>query len=218
LSEFGKYLDIPDDVDADWTARRALSAAIVRLTEACVAGAVAGSELALVAAEANALADRLGDEQRTARDSFADGTYHDRPAYWIDRSALIGRCNPVAPPMHITFVDGRSISEFTLGQRHGGAPGIAHGGIVAAAFDQIMGHCATMHGTGGLTTGLTVKYRRPTPLGVPLRYECWLGQKVGPYATFEAVAMHGTTRLGTATADFKALKPEQAARIFTGGH
>ncbi len=214
--DHGKYLDIPDDVDADWAARRRLAAALTRLTEACVVGDLTAEPLDRAAEQVEALVRSLGDRTRTASQAFADGSYHTQPAHWIDRSALVGRCNPVAPPMFFAFEEGRSIATCTLGHRHGGAPGIAHGGIVAAAFDQVMGHCATMHGVGGLTTTLTVRFKRRTPLQEPLRFEAWLAQKVGPYATFEAASFAGDRPLGTATGVFKILKAGQAEHLFAG--
>jgi acyl-coenzyme A thioesterase PaaI-like protein len=212
----GRYLNIPDEVDPDWTARRRLSRALTRLTEACVAGDLDGVSLDTAAAAVEALADGLGTQTRTARDAFADGSYHDQPAHWIDRSALVGRCNPIAPPMMFRFEDGRSHATFTLGHRHGGAPGIAHGGIVAAAFDQAMGHCATMHGVGGLTTTLTIRFKKPTPLCEPLRIEAWRTQQVGPFATFEAASYSADRCLGTATGVFKVLDAAHAAHLFSG--
>lgn len=215
--EHARYLDIPEDVDADWAARRRLAEALRQLSEACVVGALDAAALDDASVRVEGLVASLGDATFTARDAFADGSYHTQPGHWIDRSALVGRCNPVAPPMRFEFVDGRSIATCTLGHRHGGAPGIAHGGIVAAAFDQLMGHCATMHGVGGLTTTLTIKFRKPTPLLVPLRFEAWLAQKVGPFATFEAASYGGDRALGSATGVFKLLEPGKAAHIFAGG-
>lgn len=216
-AEAFRYLHIPDEVEPNWAARRRLGAALRALGDACVSVSVSTPELEAAAAVVEAATGRLGTRTYTAREAFADGSYHDEPGHWIDRSAVIGTCNPVAPPMRMEVVGDRSIGHVTLGQRHGGAPGIAHGGIVAACFDQVMGHAATVHGAGGLTVELVVRYRAPTPLDVPLRYESWPGERAGDLATFHADAFLGDRRIGSATARFKVLEAEQAARIFTGG-
>ena len=49
-----------------------------------------------------------------------------------------------------------------------GAPGLVHGGLLATLADEVMGY--VQHGGNAvrLTTELTIRYRRPTPLGTEL--------------------------------------------------
>src|SRR5206468_5427389 len=49
-----------------------------------------------------------------------------------------------------------------------GPPAVVHGGWVATLLDQLLGHANAAAGVGGFTAELTVRYRRPTPYGVPL--------------------------------------------------
>ena len=50
---------------------------------------------------------------------------------------------------------------FRFDERHQGAPGIAHGGLVAAALDEACGLLATWHRFPMVTARIFVRYRRP---------------------------------------------------------
>jgi acyl-coenzyme A thioesterase PaaI-like protein len=60
-------------------------------------------------------------------------------------------------------------TEVVFGVHHQGGPGIAHGGIVAAALDEACGLLATWHRFPTVTARFTVRYRRPAPINRPLR-------------------------------------------------
>ena len=79
-----------------------------------------------------------------------------------------GEANPEG--LRIQFqVDGRRVTgEFEARQVHQGYPGLAHGGIAAAAIDEAMGWAMYAAGAWAMTARLEVKYRRPLPLGRPL--------------------------------------------------
>ena len=51
-------------------------------------------------------------------------------------------------------------ANFRFDERHQGGPGIAHGGLVAAALDEIAGLLATWHRFPSVTARLFVRYRR----------------------------------------------------------
>lgn len=62
-------------------------------------------------------------------------------------------------------------ADFIIQPNHQGFPGVAHGGVVAAILDEV-GSRVMMIGDGGrlgMTARLDVRYRRPTPVGAPLR-------------------------------------------------
>lgn len=64
---------------------------------------------------------------------------------------------------------GRSyVCEFELGDRFGGPPGHAHGGIIATILDEAMGKANKLKGKVALTRRLEVDYLRPVPLDEPL--------------------------------------------------
>jgi acyl-coenzyme A thioesterase PaaI-like protein len=51
---------------------------------------------------------------------------------------------------------------------HEGPPGGVHGGFVAALLDQLLGAANIAYGVGAMTAELIIRYRKPTPIGVPL--------------------------------------------------
>src|SRR3546814_4922570 len=54
--------------------------------------------------------------------------------------------------------------------RQEGAPGITHGGLVAAAFDDLFGFLLYRVGELAVTRSLTVEYLRPVLLGVSYEF------------------------------------------------
>jgi acyl-coenzyme A thioesterase PaaI-like protein len=80
---------------------------------------------------------------------------------------------------------------------HTGPPDTVHGGWVAYAFDEILGWANVQAGFPGMTGKLTIRYRKPTPIGVPVEFRVpW------PSVTGKVVHAHGTlTADGTITAE-----------------
>jgi len=92
---------------------------------------------------------------------------------------VLGRLSPLAPPILFRWEDGKAIGEVTYAKPYEGPPGCVHGGVIALAFDQVLSMANLQHGTAGPTATLQLRYRRPTPLGVPLRYEGWRERAAG---------------------------------------
>ncbi|MCO4744340.1 MAG: PaaI family thioesterase [Proteobacteria bacterium] len=159
--------------DPSWKARRRLGEAGRELAERCV-DATPDADAINKAAELVEQAVALLGVGPTPAEVFADGRFHADPARYLDRSAMFGDSNPLAPPMHLRWENERSVCDMAFGWRHGGAPGIVHGGLIAAALDQVSGHCATLAGRSGLTVQLDVTYRKAVPVGTPLRLEAWV--------------------------------------------
>ncbi|MFZ1175267.1 MAG: PaaI family thioesterase [Mycobacterium sp.] len=87
-------------------------------------------------------------------------------------NVVVGVRNPVAPPLVIQHdTDGLVWSEFVLGAAYEGPPGNVHGGVCALVLDHVLGATAHHPGRPAYTGTLTLRYRRPTPLGRPLRAE-----------------------------------------------
>jgi acyl-coenzyme A thioesterase PaaI-like protein len=83
-------------------------------------------------------------------------------------NAISGGANPIAIPLLPTVTGQDLRADMTFGRAYEGPPGYVHGGMLAAVLDQILGHANGAAGTPGMTARLTVSYRRPTPLDVPL--------------------------------------------------
>jgi acyl-coenzyme A thioesterase PaaI-like protein len=63
-------------------------------------------------------------------------------------------------------VDGWKVSgRFTPRKSHQGFPGVAHGGVAAAALDEAMGWAMYAAGAWAMTARMQIKYRRPLTLG-----------------------------------------------------
>ncbi|TXH45013.1 MAG: PaaI family thioesterase [Actinobacteria bacterium] len=63
---------------------------------------------------------------------------------------------------------------FIVGEAHQGAPGIAHGGILAAVMDELLGSLNWMLMSPAVTIELTTRFRRPAPVDA----ELWLSAHV----------------------------------------
>ena len=81
---------------------------------------------------------------------------------------VIGPGNPIAPPMAIESVR-TAPRAGARSAAYEGPPMYGHGGVSAMLLDQLLGHAAAVSGHPGVTTELSVRYRRPVPLDVPLR-------------------------------------------------
>jgi acyl-coenzyme A thioesterase PaaI-like protein len=72
-------------------------------------------------------------------------------------------------------VDGdRCWTAIALDNRFQGWDGIAHGGIVCTILDEVMAWSLAASDNWGLTARLNVAFRRPVPLGRPIRAEGWI--------------------------------------------
>jgi hypothetical protein len=130
---------------------------------------------------------------------------------------VIGAGNPIAPPMRIEIGEDGAEGWCTLGHIYEGPPMYGHGGVSAMLIDQLLGHAAAASGHPGVTTDLSVRYRRPVPLDVPLRI--WgrvteaEGRRVSAVGGITTVA-EPDVPLVQAEARFARLRPDQAGRLF----
>jgi uncharacterized protein (TIGR00369 family) len=74
--------------------------------------------------------------------------------------------------MHLTA--NGSWTEITLDERFEGWAGIAHGGILATLADEAMAWSLFSDDQLGLTASLAIDFRKPAPVGRPLRAEGWI--------------------------------------------
>lgn len=94
-------------------------------------------------------------------------------------SPATGPLNPIAPPVTFRHEDNRLIAEVTFGQIYEGPPNCVHGAVVASLYDQLLAFGNLYNGTAGPTASLTVDYKKPTPLHVPLRFSTWVDRQEG---------------------------------------
>jgi acyl-coenzyme A thioesterase PaaI-like protein len=81
-------------------------------------------------------------------------------------------CGPDHPTgLHIRVEAGEGLSvvgRFTVTHDHQGAPGLAHGGVLSLAFDEVLGYLTVLIGRPAVTARLQTSFTRPVPVGSTL--------------------------------------------------
>ncbi len=95
-----------------------------------------------------------------------------------------------------------AVIDVTLGAAFEGAPNRAHGGIVAALFDDVMGMILNIIETPAFTGRLTISYLAPTPVNEPLEFRAQCDRIEGRKIYVSAKALHGDNIIATAEAIF----------------
>lgn len=161
-----------------------------------VVASVAATRAALDAAPST---PRWDDVDPSDRD--ASRAHHDR------YGALRGSESVIAPPLVFgdpVTRDGRAVVNAIArcGSRYEGPPGVVHGGIVAACFDEVLAVAIRDTGIPGLTRELNVRYRRPVHLDTPLVFTAWIEQDDGRRALGRAACHADSELCADATAEF----------------
>jgi acyl-coenzyme A thioesterase PaaI-like protein len=112
-----------------------------------------------------------GYEADRSYEGLAEASGLGRDVAFFDWSPLLGRANPLAPPIQVEIQGETVVGQVRFGSAYEGPPGCVHGGFIAAAFDEVLGLTQSLSGQAGMTGRLTVHYRRPTPLHTDLRFE-----------------------------------------------
>ena len=185
--------DLPDAIVASRRAGAATRALIGNL----VGSRASAADLEAAAAAIEAVNERLAPDAVTSR--FADLP---RPAEALrfgpgsqvifEHHPFVGPSNPLAPPMTLERGPTGAVATVTYDHRHEGMPGIVHGGVLAAAFDLVLAAAVAAAAQRPAPTGtLTIRYRRPTPLHVPLRYEAHVTRTGGRTLQVEGTVSDG---------------------------
>jgi acyl-coenzyme A thioesterase PaaI-like protein len=124
---------------------------------------------------------------------------------------VTGKANPLGIAADITREGDEAVLRTTLGPAFEGAPGRAHGGVVAALIDEVMGFVLSINATTAYTGRLTVTYRAPTPLGVEIEMRAKLHRHHGRKLHIEADAYDGTVLLAHGEGLFITVDPESFA-------
>ncbi len=118
---------------------------------------------------------------------------------------ISGRANPMGLEAHLWREGDEAVGQVTLGAAYEGAPGRAHGGIVAAMIDETMGLVLSISATLAFTGRLTITYRAPTPLGVLLESRARLKERNGRKLTITGELKAGDQLLAQAEGLFIAV-------------
>lgn len=188
----------PDDL-----ARVSFADQFRRLGHLLRAGEHDVDEIRLMAARLGAEADRLEGAPPRSRtvSGFADKLQRVMPADGelfpndLDRP-VSGHGNPFAVPLTVRRVGVRAVTDVVIEAGFEGAPGMCHGGYVAAIYDDLLGFLLMLQQTIAFTASLTVNYHEGTPMAAPLHFEAWVDRVEGK-KLFLAAECHSEDRLLT---------------------
>lgn len=106
------------------------------------------------------------------QDAYVPDRHRDAPAPGNEIASHYRNCfgcgqdHPTGLHIAITAGEGLTItSEFEVTEHHQGAPGIAHGGLLALAFDESLSATNWLIRVPAVTAHLEVSYRMPVPVG-----------------------------------------------------
>ena len=125
-----------------------------------------------------------------------------------------GDANPEGLQIDFT-IDGRTVvGRLLTRDAHQGYPGVAHGGVAAAALDEAMGWAMYAAGAWAMTARMRVRYRRPLPLAEQLTVRAEVTRDRGRWLEAEAEIRDSSGKLlAEATAIFMRLPAKQAREM-----
>jgi acyl-coenzyme A thioesterase PaaI-like protein len=122
-------------------------------------------------------------------------------------SIVSGGSNPMGLGALLWREGDTSAMQVTLGKAFEGAPGRAHGGIVAALIDETMGLVLAIHDVLAFTVQLDVTYLAPTPIDKPIVARAWLEKRDGRKLSIRARVQSNDSDIASAKAVFVAVDP-----------
>jgi len=122
-------------------------------------------------------------------------------------SVVSGGANPLGLGAVLWREGDVAVIEATLGQAFEGAPGRAHGGVVAALIDETMGLAMALQGALAFTVQLDITYQAPTPVNETIIARAWLESRQGRKLTIKAVVRSGDLVVAEATGLFVSVDP-----------
>jgi acyl-coenzyme A thioesterase PaaI-like protein len=164
--------------------RVAAAAAIRRLGHAMVAHDTDDELLRRIAAQASATADVVESGPRRVRPIATlkqqmwelpppDGG---RMGHFTE-CVVSGESNPLGIGIEVRREGEEAVAHVNLGAAFEGAPLRAHGGVVAAIFDDVMGYVLLVKRVPAFTGRLSVTYLAPTPVQSDLVARAWLARR-----------------------------------------
>jgi acyl-coenzyme A thioesterase PaaI-like protein len=163
------------DVSPQRQEMRRLADAVRQVIEHLVATKAPIQDIARAAEALEQIAASLSGHPRGhLYEGFAESANAGDPHAHFDHSPIIGKANPLAPPLELRTEADRVVGEAVFGSAYEGPPGAVHGGYVAAAFDELLGMAQSLGGKPGMTGTLTIRYRKPHPLHTPIHFEAEL--------------------------------------------
>jgi acyl-coenzyme A thioesterase PaaI-like protein len=148
--------------------------------------------------------DRMALMQQRPQGSLMGGLgFEDR--------AVGGSSNPTSVDIVVRHEGDEVVADLTLRRAFEGAPGRAHGGIVAAAFDDVTGFVIGQLKEPAFTGELTVRYLAPVPVDEPLEMRARLDGRERRKLFISAEARAGDTIIATCHAIYITVDPSRFA-------
>lgn len=145
----------------------------------------------------------------SAIDPTGEGTYQ----LAAHRCFACGDLNERGIRMQLHMEPDRAWSELTLDATFQGWEGIAHGGILATLLDEAMAWATASRDMFGFTARMSIEYRKPVRVGVPIRVEGRIVEAKKRVIRTEASVMDPATGDVLAHADgVYVAAPEERAR------
>ena len=89
-------------------------------------------------------------------------------------SFVSGTKNPEGMKIHPVVKNNMVQIKYTFEKRFEGGPGLVHGGILAAAIDDLMGYATVIHNHMCVTANLSVNYISPVPVEKEFELLAWV--------------------------------------------
>jgi acyl-coenzyme A thioesterase PaaI-like protein len=206
----------PHDVLQVSPARLRAAEALRRLGHAVVGHQVSDQTLDGIAAAVDAILPEIEAGTRRVRpvDDMKRYLWESHPGQGpsLDHfpdCIVSGQANPMGVAITVRREGDEAVARVTLGAAFEGAPQRAHGGVVAAVFDDVLGFVLLIHASPSYTGRLTVSYLAPTPVGEELEFRARLVRRERRKLFIEGEAYHDGTRICEAEGLFVAIPPER---------
>jgi acyl-coenzyme A thioesterase PaaI-like protein len=112
----------------------------------------------------------VGESREPVEERSADVRFEVEP----HRCFACGTLSEHGMQLDLHVAGDRCWTELELADRFQGWDGIAHGGIVCTILDEVMAWSLATTDNWGMTARMTIAFKRPVPLGVPIRAEGWM--------------------------------------------
>ena len=193
--------------------RRVAAASLMReLGHEFVGRSLSDDQLDALSADVRALLERVRDAPPRVRQLSRRGleeftltipTFEELgEGQLFSDSVVAGGANPMGLAAQLWREGDVACMRVTLGNAFEGAPGRAHGGVVAALLDEVMGLMNVIHGAMAFTAQLDITYLAPTPVGEPIVARAWLARHENRKQFVEATLHAGDLLVASAKALF----------------
>ena len=190
--------------------RRELGDALRRLLDVVVETGASADDLRAAAGVIDEMTAKLATSTVRADRSVAAGSYR------AHMSLVGGLSHPIAPQLQMNVDGDAGQGEVVIGPLFQGGPGLVHGGVLALLIDHALGCVGAGPRRPAMTVKLDLRYRRPTPLGVPLTVSARLDRIEGRKLIMSAEIVANGEVTVDAEAVFLTLTPANLETVFGG--